>query len=180
MVEHTYWTPLAERPIAPSGLHHAPGNTVPVELLGVVMDGVTVDGLVVTGEVEEPGGVDDDAGGGAEETPESGRQAAILKPTHRDCNTLRIRPCSLRSIDSPHRALTEIQFPRYEQTYEERVGNQLLGSLSLFERLDEALAATSERGSVVSLAKAVRMAALHARAPESHASLSATTWSMST
>jgi hypothetical protein len=92
---------LAETPNAPSGLHHAPGNTVPTELLGVdVLLGV--DELL--GEV---------AGTGAGvETPETGRHGAILNPAHRACSTLRIRPCSLRSIDKPHRALIEIQFPK--------------------------------------------------------------------
>jgi len=59
------------------------------------------------------------------------------------------------------------------------VGNQLLGSFSPFALLDEALATTKERRSLVSLAKAVRRAVVHAQAPESHASFSATTWSIS-
>ena len=46
------------------------------------------------------------------EIPKIGRHAAILNPPQRDRNTLRIRPCSLRSIDKPHRALIEIQLPR--------------------------------------------------------------------
>ena len=102
MVEHTYWTPLVETPNAPSGLHHAPGNTVPVESLGIT---VLRGGVPLLGIVGDIGEADDGI-------PDIGRQDAICKPTQRDCNTLRIRPYSLRSIDNPHRALMEIQFPR--------------------------------------------------------------------
>ena len=53
------------------------------------------------------------------------------------------------------------------------------GSFSPFERLDEAVTATRARGSDRSFANASRRAAVHLPAPESHASFSATTWSMS-
>ena len=54
------------------------------------------------------------------------------------------------------------------------------GSRSLFDLLLDDDAAINDRASEVSLAKAVRCASFHCHAPESHASLSATVWSMST
>ena len=44
--------------------------------------------------------------------PETRPHGAILKPAQRDVSTLRIRPYSLRSIDSPQRALMATQLPR--------------------------------------------------------------------
>ena len=87
---------------------------MPTELLGT-------EELLGTKELLDDGvvGVDGGVGGGTGagvEIPKIGRHAAILNPPQRDCNTLRIRPCSLRSIDKPHRALIEIQLPRYVQT----------------------------------------------------------------
>jgi hypothetical protein len=75
--------------------------------------------------------------------------------------------------------LTAIQFPRYVHRYEREGGNQLLGSLSLLDRFTRSVTATNVRESDVSLAYALRIAGVHAHAPESHASFNATTWSMS-
>ena len=103
-----------------------------------------------------------------------------MSPEQRDDNTLLMRRHSLSSIDSDHRALIEIQSPTYVHQYDASCGIQFDGSRSLFTRFERDDTARSVLASEVSLAKAVRRASLHAHAPESHASFSATTWSMST
>ena len=90
-----------------------------------------------------------------------------------------MKPCSLASIDRLQWLFTATQLARYSHVYAVRGGIHCEGSLSPFDLFDEADTAMSARASERSFANASRWAAVHDRAPESHASLSATTWSIS-
>ena len=90
-----------------------------------------------------------------------------------------MRPCSDSSIDRPQRALIDTQSARYPQTASGAGGSQFVGSLSLLAWLTAPVTARNVRASTRSLLKASSRSALQALAPESHASLSATTWSIS-
>ena len=113
----TYDLPLAATPVAPSGLHQAPGYTVatPEGVVAGVVDGK------VTGVVSELGafavvlghvaaGV---VGGTGTITPISGASldAAMVRPEHYDVSRFLILPHSLLSIDNSQRAFTAIQLP---------------------------------------------------------------------
>ena len=122
----TYDLPLAATPVAPSGLHQAPGYTVAtpdgvvagevtgvvselgafVVVLGDVTAGVRVVG-VVTGVVK---GV---VGGTVTITPISGasEDAAMVRPEHDEVSRFLILPHSLLSIDNSQRAFTATQLP---------------------------------------------------------------------
>ena len=123
----TYDLPLAATPVAPSGLHQAPGYTVATpegvvagEVTGVVSElgafavvvgdvagdvavGVFIAGAVVAGVV----------GGTGTMTPISGASldAAMVRPEHDDVSRFLILPHSLLSIDNSQRAFTAIQLP---------------------------------------------------------------------
>ena len=105
---------------------------------------------------------DGDAGAGAAPGDEtdtatgSGGRAAVTVPTQSEFKRFRTRPNSLSSIDRPQRALIATHSATYVQRNAARGGSQLLGSLSLLLRFDDALVARKERGSEVSLANAVR------------------------
>jgi hypothetical protein len=58
---------------------------------------------------------------------------AMFKELHVDCNRFLIRPNSLESIERFQRTFTAIQLPRYVHVYDGNGGNQLEGSLSLFD-----------------------------------------------
>jgi hypothetical protein len=58
---------------------------------------------------------------------------AMSKELHVDCSRFLIRPYSLESIDRLQRTFTAIQLPRYVHVYDCSGGNQLEGSLSLFD-----------------------------------------------
>jgi hypothetical protein len=58
---------------------------------------------------------------------------AMFKELHVDCNRFLIRPNSLESIERFQRTFTAIQLPRYVHVYDCNGGNQLEGSLSLFD-----------------------------------------------
>jgi hypothetical protein len=126
----TYDLPLAATPVAPSGLHQAPGYTVATpegvvagEVTGVVSvlgafavvvgdvaAGVRVVG-VVAGVVDGVvGGV---VGGTGTMTPISGASldAAMVRPEHDELSRFLILPHSLLSIDNSQRAFTAIQLP---------------------------------------------------------------------
>ena len=123
----TYDLPLAATPVAPSGLHQAPGYTVATpegvvagEVTGVVSElgafvvvvgdvagdvavGVFIAGAVVAGVV----------GGTGTMTPISGASldAAMVRPEHDELSRFLILPHSLLSIDNSQRAFTAIQLP---------------------------------------------------------------------
>ena len=123
----TYDLPLAATPVAPSGLHQAPGYTVATpegvvagEVTGVVSElgafvvvlgdvagdvavGVFIAGAVVAGVV----------GGTGAMTPISGASldAAMVRPEHDELSRFLILPHSLLSIDNSQRAFTAIQLP---------------------------------------------------------------------
>ena len=123
----TYDLPLAATPVAPSGLHQAPGYTVatpegvvPGEVTGVVSvlgafavvlgdvagdvaGGVFIAGAVVAGVVGDTGTM----------TPISGASldAAMVRPEHDEVSRFLILPHSLLSIDNSQRAFTAIQLP---------------------------------------------------------------------
>ena len=123
----TYDLPLAATPVAPSGLHQAPGYTVATpegvvagEVTGVVSElgafvvvvgdvagdvavGVFIAGAVVAGVV----------GGTVTMTPISGASldAAMVRPEHDEVSRFLILPHSLLSIDNSQRAFTAIQLP---------------------------------------------------------------------
>ena len=123
----TYDLPLAATPVAPSGLHQAPGYTVATpdgvvvgEVAGVVSElgafvvvvgdvagdvavGVFNAGAVVAGVV----------GGTGTMTPISGASldAAMVRPEHDDVSKFLTLPHSLLSIDNSQRAFTAIQLP---------------------------------------------------------------------
>ena len=123
----TYDLPLAATPVAPSGLHQAPGYTVATpegvvvgEVTGVVSElgafvvvvgdvagdvavGVFIAGAVVAGVV----------GGTGTMTPISGASldAAMVSPEHDEVSRFLILPHSLLSIDNSQRAFTAIQLP---------------------------------------------------------------------
>jgi len=123
----TYDLPLAATPVAPSGLHQAPGYTVATpegvvagEVTGVVSElgafvvvvgdvagdvavGVFIAGAVVAGVV----------GGTGTITPISGASldAAMVRPEHDEVSRFLILPHSLLSIDNSQRAFTAIQLP---------------------------------------------------------------------
>jgi hypothetical protein len=118
----TYDLPLAATPVAPSGLHQAPGYTVAtpdgvvagevtgvVSVLGafVVVLGDVAAGVRVVGEVI---GV---VGGTGTITPISGASldAAMVRPEHDEVSRFLILPHSLLSIDNSQRAFTAIQLP---------------------------------------------------------------------
>ena len=167
-------------PVAPSGLHQAPGYTETPTEAGEVAVGEVVVGEVVVGEVAIVFGTvvaGDVAVGDMSIVPNSGAsdQGAITNPAHDELSRFLIRPHSLLSIDKFHRAFTEIQFPRYVHKYDFSGGTQFDGSLSLFCWFTLSVTASRVRLSLVSLAYALRVAADHAHAPESHASFNATT-----
>ena len=122
----TYDLPLAATPVAPSGLHQAPGYTVAtpdgvvagevagdVSELGafVVVLGDVAAGVRVVGEVV--GVVIGVVGGTVTMTPISGASldAAMVRPEHDEVSRFLILPHSLLSIDNSQRAFTAIQSP---------------------------------------------------------------------
>ena len=122
----TYDLPLAATPVAPSGLHQAPGYTVATpegvvagEVTGVVSElgafavvlGDVAAGVRVVGEVV--GVVIGVVGGMGTMTPISGasEDAAMVRPEHDDVSRFLILPHSLLSIDNSQRAFTATQLP---------------------------------------------------------------------
>ena len=122
----TYDLPLAATPVAPSGLHQAPGYTVATpegvvagEVTGVVSElgafavvlGDVAEGVRVVGEVV--GVVIGVVGGMGTMTPISGasEDAAMVRPEHDDVSRFLILRHSLLSIDNSQRAFTAIQLP---------------------------------------------------------------------
>ena len=118
----TYDLPLAATPVAPSGLHQAPGYTVATpdgvvagEVTGVVSElgafvvvlGDVTAGVLVVGVVI---GV---VGGTVTITPISGasEDAAMVRPEHDEVSRFLILPHSLLSIDNSQRAFTATQLP---------------------------------------------------------------------
>ena len=122
----TYDLPLAATPVAPSGLHQAPGYTVATpegvvagEVAGVVSElgafvvvlGDVTAGVRVVGEVVGVAiGV---VGGTVTMTPISGASldAAMVRPEHDEVSRFLILPHSLLSIDNSQRAFTATQLP---------------------------------------------------------------------
>ena len=113
-------------PLAPSGLHQAPGYTVATpegvvagEVTGVVSElgafavvlGDVAEGVRVVGEVV--GVVIGVVGGMGTMTPISGasEDAAMVRPEHDDVSRFLILPHSLLSIDNSQRAFTATQLP---------------------------------------------------------------------
>ena len=126
----TYDLPLAATPVAPSGLHQAPGYTVATpegvvagEVAGVVSElgafvvvlGDVAAGVLVVGEVvgEVVGVVIGAVGGTGTITPISGasEDAAMVRPEHDEVSRFLILPHSLLSIDNSQRAFTATQLP---------------------------------------------------------------------
>lgn len=122
----TYDLPLAATPVAPSGLHQAPGYTVAtpegvvagdvagdVSELGafVVVLGDVAAGVRIVGEVV--GVVIGVVGGTVTITPISGASldAAMVRPEHDEVSRFLILPHSLLSIDNSQRAFTATQSP---------------------------------------------------------------------
>ena len=122
----TYDLPLAATPVAPSGLHQAPGYTaatpdgvVAGEVAGVVSElgafvvvlGDVTAGVLVVGEVV--GVVIGVVGGTGTITPISGASldAAMVRPEHDEVSRFLILPHSLLSIDNSQRAFTATQLP---------------------------------------------------------------------
>ena len=122
----TYDLPLAATPVAPSGLHQAPGYTVATpdgvvagEVTGVVSElgafvvvlGDVAAGVLVVGEVV--GVVIGVVGGTVTITPISGASldAAMVRPEHDEVSRFLILPHSLLSIDNSQRAFTATQLP---------------------------------------------------------------------
>ena len=122
----TYDLPLAATPVAPSGLHQAPGYTVATpdgvvagEVAGVVSElgvfvvvlGDVAAGVRVVGEVV--GVVVGVVGGTVTITPISGASldAAMVRPEHDEVSRFLILPHSLLSIDNSQRAFTATQSP---------------------------------------------------------------------
>ena len=122
----TYDLPLAATPVAPSGLHQAPGYTVATpegvvagEVAGVVSElgafavvlGDVTAGVLVVGEVV--GVVIGVVGGTGTITPISGASddAAMVRPEHDEVSRFLILPHSLLSIDNSQRAFTATQLP---------------------------------------------------------------------
>ena len=122
----TYDLPLAATPVAPSGLHQAPGYTVatPDGVVAGVVDG-KVTGVVselgafvvvlgdVTAGVRVVGEVIGVVGGTVTMTPISGASldAAMVRPEHDEVSRFLILPHSLLSIDNSQRAFTATQSP---------------------------------------------------------------------
>ena len=122
----TYDLPLAATPVAPSGLHQAPGYTVATpegvvagEVAGVVSElgafvvvlGDVAAGVRAVGEVVGVAiGV---VGGTGTITPISGAslEAAMVRPEHDEVSRFLILPHSLLSIDNSQRAFTATQLP---------------------------------------------------------------------
>ena len=116
----TYDLPLAATPVAPSGLHQAPGYTVATpegvvagEVTGVVSElgaFVVVVGDVAAG-VRVVGVVTGVVGGTVTITPISGASldAAMVSPEHDEVSRFLILPHSLLSIDNSQRAFTATQ-----------------------------------------------------------------------
>ena len=122
----TYDLPLAATPVAPSGLHQAPGYTVATpdgvvagEVAGVVSElgdfvvvvGDVAAGVRVVGEVVGVAiGV---VGGTVTMTPISGASldATMVRPEHDEVSRFLILPHSLLSIDNSQRAFTATQLP---------------------------------------------------------------------
>ena len=126
----TYDLPLAATPVAPSGLHQAPGYTVATpegvvagEVAGVVSElgafvvvlGDVTAGVRVVGEVvgEVVGVAIGVVGGTVTMTPISGASldAAMVRPEHDEVSRFLILPHSLLSIDNSQRAFTATQLP---------------------------------------------------------------------
>ena len=122
----TYDLPLAATPVAPSGLHQAPGYTVATpdgvvagEVAGVVSElgvfvvvlGDVAAGVRVVGEVV--GEVIGVVSGTGTITPISGasEDAAMVRPEHDEVSRFLILPHSLLSIDNSQRAFTATQSP---------------------------------------------------------------------
>ena len=84
---------------------------------------------------------------------------------------------SAASTARRHRYFTAIHVFAYAQR--PRAGIQADGSRSLFDRFDDAVTAMRLPAYPVSFANRSRRAGLQFQAPESHASASGTTWSMS-
>ena len=122
----TYDLPLAATPVAPSGLHQAPGYTVATpdgvvagEVTGVVSElgafvvvlGDVTAGVLFVGEVT--GVVIGVVGGTVTITPISGASldAAMVRPEHDEVSRFLILPHSLLSIDNSQRAFTATQLP---------------------------------------------------------------------
>ena len=118
----TYDLPLAATPVAPSGLHQAPGYTVATpegvvagEVTGVVSElgaFVVVLGDVAAG-VRVVGVVTGVVGGTVTITPISGASldAAMVRPEHDEVSRFLSLPHSLLSIDNSQRAFTATQLP---------------------------------------------------------------------
>lgn len=156
------------------GVQNAPGETILSSVdAGLEDTGLDVAGLEATGL--DVAGLDV-AGLEATGLGTTGLAASLSEQLPR---SFAMRANSLSSIDNFQRAFTATQLSKYVQWYETRGGIQLLGSLSDFFWFTESVTAKSVRGSLRSLANAVRCAVVHAHAPESHASFNATTWSIS-
>ena len=118
----TYDLPLAATPVAPSGLHQAPGYTVATPdgvVAGEVAGDVSELGAFVvvlgdvTAEVLVVGVVIGVVGGMGTITPISGASldAAMVRPEHDEVSRFLILPHSLLSIDNSQRAFTATQSP---------------------------------------------------------------------
>jgi hypothetical protein len=180
VLAHTYDFPLVYTPVAPSGLHQAPGYTeIPTEAgdVAVVFGTVArVDVAVVDLAVVEVANLGEVVGD-VTIAPNCGAadHGAITNPAHDELSRFLILPHSLLSIDKFQRAFTEIQLPRYVHKYDFSGGVQFDGSLSLLRWFTLSVTASNVRLSLVSLAYAFLVALDHAQAPESHASFNATT-----
>ena len=102
-------------PVAPSGLHQAPGYTETPTWAGTVAADVVV-GEVAAGEVA----AGDVVTGDVSIAPDTGAadHGSITNPVQDESSRFLIRPRSLTSIDKFQRAFTEIQLPRYVHTYD--------------------------------------------------------------
>ena len=102
-------------PVAPSGLHQAPGYTETPTWAGTVAADVAV-GEVAAGEVA----AGDVVTGDVSIVPDTGAadHGSITNPVQDESSRFLIRPRSLMSIDKFQRAFTEIQLPRYVHTYD--------------------------------------------------------------
>jgi hypothetical protein len=165
-------------PVAPSGLHQAPGYTeIPTEAGDVAVVFETVARVEVAGVAVGDVAVGDVTTGDVSIVPATGAadHGAITNPAHDELSRFLILPHSLLSIDKFQRAFMEIQLPRYVHKYDFSGGVQFDGSLSLLRWFTLSVTASNVRLSLVSLAYAFLVALDHAQAPESHASFNATT-----
>lgn len=95
-------------------------------------------------------------------------------------HALLIADFSAASTLRPQRNFTPTQPTRYVHVEARYGGSQLAGSRSPFEEFTLSVTARRDHETPRSFANASRRDALHLYAPDFHASLSATTWSMST